>query len=212
MMPSDRLAFLALTAAAGGDADESWLVRLLPEGLRWRPGGPRSQRWLHGHLKAELGLWRLAQACAAMPPEVLALAAWPPDRLRTLVECLGLVLVGAEVRHAIARSDVLAYRQALGDRAYAFAMERAALLAVADPVQAGAVTGPATVLQGARRAGALALREWLSAQPASVWRRVALKLPVSWLPETDDGVTGIEGWSRARLQRLVRQVGMEIQA
>ncbi len=176
-----RLGELRLAAATAGDMDPSWMDRLLPEGLAWRPRSTRSQRWLHGHAKAQWGLARLAKALAGTSPQVMALAILPPATLRQALERLGLVLVGAEARLTIGRDQVLAYRQALGPLLYDFAVSQAPLLRSPGEAGGAVAVGPASLLPRARHVGVQALQRLLSQESEALWRRVALKLPVAWL-------------------------------
>ncbi len=182
-----RLGKLRLAAAAAGDMDPSWMDRLLPEGLAWRPRSARSQRWLHGHVKARLGLARLADAFASTPSRAMAIAILPPAALRGALERLGLVLAGAEVRMAIGRQQVLAYREALGPQLYDFAVSQAPLLRPSGEAGDTTPAGAAHLLARVRHVGTQALQRLLAQESEALWKRVALKLPMAWLAQPPGG-------------------------
>lgn len=116
-------------------------------------------------------------AIFAQPAARLALL--DSDTVERTALYIGIVVNSARLRRSIGRKEVARLRQALGEDAYLFAVQRAPLLAPRqEPAEADdAFQASADLPERLRRSGATVLARALAGLPAEVLKRFRLKLP-----------------------------------
>lgn len=133
-----------------------------------------------------------------MPPAEWRLALLSAPRLCRLAEHVAAVLVAGEVRRALSRDEVRAWRDWLGQEAHDFARNTAGLLPAAVPASAQARERQVS----AQVLGFAWLHRTSQSWPAPVRARFLLKLPV-W---ADDRVCTQDGPDAARWVHAVLAV------
>lgn len=199
-----RTAFASLISC---DLTDCQLTQSLPGSAVWLPTGPRVHRFLSRYLAQYFGLNDENLALDSVDPATNAILLLPTPRLMRFTRHLGAILAAAEVRHAISRADVAAYRSALGDELYDFQMERALLLGA--PASADQRFGPEHISEAIDASGYIGLQYFIANTHPDLWSRLRLKLPVEWslLPDA-----GISLPPHQTLCNIVRRLFRELEA
>jgi hypothetical protein len=160
----------SLELGPGRDAE------LFPPHLQIGELSPRAHLFASRHINARLNLPPLAPGADSDDDRLAwAIALLPRGRLECFIAHMGCALAADEVRQAILRSEVQAYRAALGDELYGFVLQRVPLLCPqpeADPPR----HGPDRIMEAVRAAGTAALKRLLDAAGDALWRRLEPRL------------------------------------
>ena len=109
---------------------------------------------------------------------ITKLALWSGTDLQDFVKYLGVMYYYREVRQVIERSKVLAYRKALGDDLYTFALERASVLDI--PLRSIKLSKSLSIKEKVLIAGLLTLYSSMQGYPIALQKRLVIKLPRKW--------------------------------
>ncbi len=129
-----------------------------------------------------------------IPNSLWPMALLPADRLHRLARHTGALILGIRVRSSLSREHVLSWKQKLGEEAYRFAMNSAALL------PSGRVPLTSIASESADDVGASAILAAISENPEAFKARIAMKLPNQTAP------MAIEADKAARLLITVAQI------
>jgi hypothetical protein len=181
-----------------------WEAELFPQALRVGAFSARAHLFASRILNARFGLTALSPGAGTDDERLCwAIALLPPPRIDRFTCHMGCALAADEVRQAILRSEVQAYRAALGDELYGFVLHRVPLLRSA-PEAEPARHGPDGIMQGIRAAGTSALRRLLEACDGALWRRMQPRLD----RQCADAAAPIS-FSNESLHRVARRVMRE---
>lgn len=176
----------AFTSLLSCDLAECQLARSLPVESNWLPAGPRAHRFLSQHLVNHFDLGAINLDMDGVDSITSAVVLLPTPRLTRFTRYFGATLAAGEVRHAISRADVAAYRLALGDELYDFQMERALLLGA--PASSSQRFGPERIAEVIEASGLSGLKYFIEEVRPDLWPRLRLKLPLAWSQLPDAGI------------------------
>jgi hypothetical protein len=151
-----------------------WQKELSLAAVRLDRLSTRAHCWVSRFIEQKIGLSELPKG-VGIDRAVATIALLPPARLEIFVCYIGAALAAQEVRQAIRRTDVDAYKQVLGEGLYQFVMWRAPLLGH-HPAARDMHWGPEKLLIEVRRAGRCALARICDVYCAGLWPRVRLRL------------------------------------
>jgi hypothetical protein len=158
---------------------EGWQASWLPQALRIDTLSARSRQVLSAYVARMQDLPAVSSGLAS-DPLACALAFLPAAQIGLLSVYLGAMTMQDEVRCAIGKTEVAAYRMALEEDLYAFVVQRASLLggfaATGSTPFSMRRSGPETIRRDIGVAGAAVLR-CLFRSHDGVWQRLRLKLP-----------------------------------
>ena len=117
------------------------------------------------------------------PYTLWPVALLPADRLQRLARHIGALALGIRIRSSLSREHVLGWKQRLGEEAYRFAMNSAALL------PSGRVPLSSIAADSADEIGVNIIFAALAQAPEGLRARVALKLPEAEKPAEMDADT-----------------------
>ncbi len=129
-----------------------------------------------------------------IPNSLWPVALLPADRLHRLARHTGALILGIRIRSSLSREHVLSWKKKLGEDAYRFAMNSAALL------PSGRVPLTSIASDSADDVGTSAILAAIATSPEAFKARIAMKLP--------DGIApmAIEADKAARLLITVTQI------
>ncbi len=190
--PAAAAAIVRFNGLLSADLHEDSKRRWLPElpGAVWRD--PRQVKRLSMLLLQRSGL--RGKVFTDIPNSLWPMALLPADRLHRLARHTGALILGIRVRSSLSREHVLSWKQKLGEEAYRFAMNSAALL------PSGRVPLTSIASESADDVGASAILAAISENPEAFKARIAMKLPNQTAP------MAIEADKAARLLITVAQI------
>ena len=109
---------------------------------------------------------------------ITKLALWSGVELQHFVKYIGIMYHYDEVRKVIARDEVLAYRKALGDSLYMFALEKAASLDIS--LNPAKLSKSLPIKERVMISGLLVLYSAMQGYPPALQKRLIIKLPRKW--------------------------------
>lgn len=196
-----------LVALPSLDCDEAWTRSLLPHGSSWRPKSTRSHQLLSTYLKQKLNLDSVKSEIAQLELDECCktIATLPVTQLLHLIKHIGATIHGEEVRRAIAKADVIAYRNQIGEALYRFIMERAPLLW--RNRNTTAVAHPATLPQRILTTGCTGIRIIYGDNMQHLCRRILLRLPPENHPQEQQSIPST---TDADVRRLILRLQREL--
>ncbi len=167
--PTAAAALMSFNSNPAAYAHPEQQRRLLPELPQAVWLEPRVAGRLSAQLLARSGL---GDATVYETPKGL----WPvvllrSDRLQRLALHIGALVLGIRIRSSLSRDHVLGWKRKLGEEAYSFAMNSAALL------PSGLVPLDSVATSSAEEIGGSIILAALENEPIALRDRVALKLP-----------------------------------
>jgi hypothetical protein len=190
--PAVAAAIVRFNSQLSADLPVDGQRRLLPElpDAIWRD--PRLSNRLSALLLQRSGLG--GKVFADIPNSLWPVALLPADRLHRLARHTGALILGFRIRSSLSREHVLGWKQKLGEDAYRFAMNSAALL------PSGRVPLASIVSDSADDVGASVILAAIAESPEAFRVRIAMKLPDRTAP------MAIEADKAARLLITVAQI------
>lgn len=158
----------------GRQLGAGWDTILLPSVVKPEHLSVRANLFVSRFITRKLSLSALLSD-SGIDRSVWAMVLLPPSRLQQFLRYLGAIYVAQEVRQAIQRSDVTAFRNALGEELYWFTLQRAPLIGQLED-SASQAWGAEAIAVAVSAAGRQALKQLCTGHPA-LWSRVMLKLP-----------------------------------
>lgn len=155
--------------------DQSRKDKILPPMFQANEVSTRAHRFVSRFVVSQ-------SALAAMPSHaeadrlVWAIVLLKVHRLQAFLLHFGALFVAQEVRQAIGKREVEAYRQVLGDELYWFMLQRAPLFGSVAHIQPQR-HGPDRIMAAVRGAGYAALSHLCAEHQPGLWERVQLMLP-----------------------------------
>ncbi|MDB5795692.1 MAG: hypothetical protein JWR25_2071 [Noviherbaspirillum sp.] len=184
-----------------------WEAELFPQGLRIGALSARAHLFVSRFINGRLGFTPVAPCLDVDDKRIgWAIALLSRPRLERFICHMGCALAADEVRQAILRSEVQAYRSALGDELYGFVLHRVPLLA--SHSEAPTLRhGPSGIMQAVRATGTAAVKRILDASDNELWRRLEARLE----RQCTDAAEAPISTSTESLQRVARRVMREIE-
>lgn len=131
---------------------------------------------LSHHLMSQLGF--NGQFFFDFSDPITKLALWSGVELQHFVKYIGMMYHYDEVRQIIARDEVLAYRKALGDNLYNFALKKAATLNI--NLNPAKLSKSLPIKERVMISGLLVLYPAMQGYPPALQKRLVVKLPRKW--------------------------------
>lgn len=187
--------------------DQSWKDKILPPMFQANEVSMRAHRFVSRFIVSQ-------SAFAATPSHaeadrlVWAIVLLKVPRLEAFLLHFGALFVAQEVRQAIGKREVEAYRQVLGDELYWFMLQRAPLFGSVAHIQTQPRRhGPDRIMAAARGAGYAALSHLCAQHQPGLWERVQLMLPDAPKEEASaySGITELEAL-RCMAMKILREL------
>ncbi len=152
-----------------------WRQALLPALPDTLSGSLQMHTWLSRHIAQQQG-WPEGWQEGIEDPLLCNVVLLSPEVLEAYLQRLGAVFFSGEIRQAISRQSVSAYRAALPCPLYEFSLQCASLMT--NPIDTGPPLGPEFIKGAIEHSGRQALRRLCANHATWLWPRLRIKLPL----------------------------------